>query len=473
MITFISSIVLLILGYIIYGRIVERIFGADHNHATPATTMADGVDFVTMPWWKIFLIQFLNIAGLGPIFGAIMGVMFGPAAFLWIVLGSIFGGAVHDYLSGMLSLRRGGISLPEIIGQELGGKIKQVMRIFIILITILVGAVFVSGPAGILANMVEAVSANWWIAIIFTYYILATLLPIDKLIGNIYPIFGICLLFMAVGICIAIFVNKAPVPELTSGLASVHPKDYPIFPMMFVSIACGAISGFHATQSPLMARCMTNEKYGRPCFYGAMIAEGVVALIWAAAASSFYGSIEGLQEYTASLPATANKAAEVVDDISHSWLGPVGGILALLGVVAAPISSGDTALRACRLTVADILHIEQRSITKRLLITVPIFVIVFILLQVNFDVIWRYFAWANQTLSVFTLWALTVYLFKEKKNFWITLIPGLFMTAVSSAYIMVAPEGLHLNQYWGYGAAAAVCIAFSALFIRFALRYKR
>lgn len=467
MITFIASIVLLIGGYAVYGRVVERIFGADTGRKTPAVDTPDGVDYVAMPWWKIFLIQFLNIAGLGPIFGAIMGVMFGPAAFLWIVFGSIFGGAVHDYLSGMISLRQGGASLPEIIGSELGSKVKLVMRVFTVVIMMLVGAVFISGPAGILSGMVKSVSANWWIIIIFVYYILATLLPIDKLIGRIYPVFGICLLFMAVGVCIAMFVNQAPIPEITTGLRSVHPAGYPIFPMMFVSIACGAISGFHATQSPLMARCMTNEKYGRPCFYGAMIAEGIVALVWAAAASSFYGSIEGLQQYTAELPATANKAAEVVNDISHTWLGKVGGILALLGVVAAPITSGDTAMRSCRLMVADMLHLEQRSISKRLLITVPIFLIVFILLQVNFDVIWRYFAWSNQTLSVFTLWALTVYLAKADKCFWITLIPALFMTAVCSAYIVVAPEGFGLSTNWGYGIAAAVCLLLSALFIRF------
>lgn len=467
MITFIISIILLVLGYIVYGKVVARIFGEDINRKTPAIVNPDGVDYVAMPWWKIFLIQFLNIAGLGPIFGAIMGIMFGPSAFLWIVFGSIFGGAVHDYLSGMLSIRRNGASLPELVGEQLGMGVKQFMRAFSLILMVLVGAVFVSGPAGILAGMIDDINVTWWIVIIFVYYMLATLLPIDKLIGKIYPLFGFALLFMAVGILVSLFINNVSIPEITSGLASQHPQGYSIFPMMFVSIACGAVSGFHATQSPMMARCMTNERYGRPCFYGAMIAEGVVALIWAAAASSFFGSVGGLQEYVASLPATANKAAEVVNLVSNSWLGSVGGILAILGVVAAPITSGDTALRSARLIAADFLHINQKSIAKRLIVAVPLFVGTFILLQINFDIIWRYFAWSNQTLSVFTFWALTVYLYKEKRNYWITLLPALFMTAVCSSYIMVAPEGFGLPQLAGYITATVICLVFILLFIRF------
>ena len=472
MITFISSIVLLVLGYLVYGKIVARIFGEDRNRQTPAVANPDGVDYVAMPWWKIFLIQFLNIAGLGPIFGAIMGVMFGPSAFLWIVFGSIFGGAVHDYLSGMLSMRRNGASLPELVGEQLGTSVKQFMRAFSLILMVLVGAVFVSGPAGILAGLVSSISVTWWIVIIFVYYMLATLLPIDKLIGKIYPLFGFALLFMAVGILFSLFINNAPIPEITSGLASQHPQGYPIFPMMFVSIACGAVSGFHATQSPMMARCMTNERYGRPCFYGAMIAEGVVALIWAAAASSFFGSVGGLQEYVASLPATANKAAEVVNLISNTWLGKAGGFLAILGVVAAPITSGDTALRSARLIAADFLRIDQKPIVKRLMVALPLFVGTFILLQINFDIIWRYFAWSNQALSVFTFWALTVYLYKEKRNYWVTLIPALFMSAVCSAYIIVAPEGFSLPLYVGYIASAVVCLLFLGLFVRFTKRQR-
>ena len=470
MVSFIASIILLVLGYLVYGRVVARIFGVDNSRKTPAIVNPDGVDYVAMPWWKIFLIQFLNIAGLGPIFGAIMGVMFGPSAFLWIVFGSIFGGAVHDYLSGMLSLRRNGASLPELVGEQLGSGVKQFMRAFSLILMVLVGAVFVSGPAGLLAGMVQSINVTWWIVIIFVYYMLATLLPIDKLIGKIYPLFGFALLFMAVGILLSLFINKAPIPEVWSALATQHPQGYSIFPMMFVSIACGAVSGFHATQSPMMARCMTNERYGRPCFYGAMIAEGVVALIWAAAASSFFGSVGGLQEYVSSLPATANKAAEVVNLISNSWLGSVGGLLAILGVVAAPITSGDTALRSARLIAADYLRVDQKPISKRLLVAIPLFIGTFILLQINFDVIWRYFAWSNQTLSVFTFWALTVYLYKENRCYWVTLLPAIFMTAVCSAYIIVAPEGFALPLSIGYAVAAVVCIIFSLLFIRFIKR---
>src|SRR5574344_2831500 len=342
MYTFIASIILLIVGYIVYGRVVERVFGVDVNRKTPALTNPDGVDYVPLPWWRVFLIQFLNIAGLGPIFGAIMGAMYGPSAFLWIVFGSIFAGGVHDYLSGMLSLRHNGARLPEFVGAELGNHVKRFMRVFSLVLLVLLATVFISGPADILNGLVPSVPTTWWIVMVFSYFILATLLPIDKVIGHVYPLFGAALLFMALGIMVVMFINGAPIPEVTDGLASRHPKGYPLFPMMFVSIACGAISGFHATQSPLMARCITNEKYGRRCFYGAMIAEGVVALVWAAAASSFWGSLGGLNAFAASLPKGANTAAEVVNTISRDWLGLVGGILAVLGVVAAPITSGDT-----------------------------------------------------------------------------------------------------------------------------------
>ncbi len=448
MITFVGCLLFLIAGYFIYGRFMERIFGADPNRSVPAYTQQDGVDYVPMSWWRVFLIQFLNIAGLGPIFGAIMGVMFGPAAFLWIVIGTIFGGAVHDYFSGMMSVREGGASLPELVGKQLGKYIKLFMRLFSLLLMILVGAVFVSGPAGLLAGMTPDISILVWTVIIFVYYMLATLLPIDKIIGRIYPVFGFALLFMAVGILFALFYNHAPIPELTGGLESHHPnKALHIFPMMFVSIACGAISGFHATQSPIMARCIKNEKYGRRCFYGAMVAEGIVALIWAAAASSFFGSLDGLQHYVAGLPATANKAAEVVNVIAKDWLGAVGGFLAILGVIAAPLTSGDTALRSARLIAADFLHIDQKPIVKRLMISVPLFILTFLILQMNFDVLWRYFAWCNQTLAVFTLWAITVYLRRKKKLYIISLIPAIFMTMVCSTYLFVAPrpEGIGLS----------------------------
>lgn len=464
MYSFVIALVLLVAGYFLYGKFMEKVFGVEPSRTTPAVANPDGVDYVPLPWWRIFLIQFLNIAGLGPIFGAIMGVMFGPAAFLWIVFGTIFAGAVHDYLSGMMSIRANGASLPELIGQELGNGVKQAMRVFSLFLMILVGAVFVSGPAGLLANLTPKISVTVWIVVVFAYYMLATLLPIDKLIGRIYPVFGVALLFMAVGILVALFVNNAPIPEVFDGLENKQPDGLPIFPMMFVSIACGAISGFHATQSPLMARCVQNERYGRRVFYGAMVAEGIVALIWAAAASSFWGSIDGLQGFVATLPPTANKAAEVVDKISRTWLGSFGGLLAMLGVIAAPITSGDTALRSARLIAADFLHIDQKPIKKRLLVSVPIFLLTFVILQVNFDILWRYFAWTNQTLAVFTLWAITVYLCRRQRNFYVAIVPALFMTAVSVCYILVAPEGFGLPGWIGNVACAAVVLASAIAF---------
>lgn len=465
MISFLISIVALIVGYFVYGKITERIFGIDKERATPAIANPDGVDFVPMATWRVFLIQFLNIAGLGPIFGAIMGIMFGQAAFLWIVFGTIFAGAVHDYFSGMMSIRSNGASLPELIGGQLGSVIKQFMRVFSLVLMILVGAVFISGPASLLANLTpDAISVTWWIIIVFTYYILATLLPIDKIIGKIYPVFGFALLFMAVGIMVAMIINKAPIPEFTDGFANMHSKNLPIFPMMFVSIACGAISGFHATQSPMMARCILNESLGRRVFYGSMVAEGIVALIWAAAAASFFGSIDGLQHFVADLAPTANKPAVIVDVISREWLGKFGGLLALLGVIAAPLTSGDTALRSARLITADFLKFDQKPIKKRLIISIPIFIITFLILQMNFDILWRYFAWSNQTLAVFTLWAITVYLAKKQKFFWITLFPAIFMTMVSATYIMIAPEGFHLSNVISYSVGGVISVAVTILF---------
>ena len=459
MITFTLCLLALIAGYFVYGRFVERIFGPD-DRKTPALTMADGVDYIPLPTWKIFMIQFLNIAGLGPIFGAIMGAKFGTASYLWIVFGSIFAGAVHDYLSGMLSLRHGGESLPEIIGRYLGMTTKQVMRVFTVILMVLVGAVFVAGPAGLLASLTpEVLDTTFWIVVVFLYYILATMLPIDKIIGKIYPIFAVALLFMAVGLLVMLYVLHPALPELWDGVHNTHPNadTLPIFPIMFVSIACGAISGFHATQSPLMARCMTSERHGRPVFYGAMITEGIVALIWAAAATWFFGE-NGMGE---------SNAAVIVDAITKDWLGTVGGVLAVLGVIAAPITSGDTAFRSARLIVADFLGMEQKSIRKRLYICVPMFLAAIGLLLYSlkdadgFDRIWRYFAWSNQTLSVFTLWAVTVYLVRERKGhiYYITYIPAMFMTAVCTTYICVAPEGL------GISPSASLYIALVALVV--------
>lgn len=444
MITFTIALLCLVAGYFIYGSYVTKVFGPDPNRKTPAITKADGVDYLPLPTWKIFMIQFLNIAGLGPIFGAIMGAKFGTASYLWIVLGSIFAGATHDYLSGMLSLRNGGESLPELVGRYLGLTTKQVMRVFTVVLMVLVGAVFVAGPAELLAKLTpEHLDLRFWASVVFIYYIFATLLPIDKIIGKIYPVFAIALLFMAIGILVMLYWHHPALPEITGweSLKNTSPSGIPIFPMMFVSIACGAISGFHATQSPLMARCMTNEKYGRPVFYGAMITEGIVALIWAAAATYFFHN-NGMGE---------SNAAVIVDSITKEWLGTVGAFLAILGVIAAPITSGDTAFRSARLIVADFMNINQKPIFKRLMISIPLFVVGFIILQMDFSVLWRYFAWCNQTLSVFTLWAVTVFLARSNKNYWITLIPALFMTSVCTTYICVAPEGLSLDAPLGYG----------------------
>lgn len=481
MITFIISLCLLIGGYFVYGRFVSKVFGADPKRLTPVKTMADGIDYVELPTWKIFLIQFLNIAGLGPIFGAIMGVMYGPAAFYWIVFGTIFAGAVHDYFSGMLSLRRGGASLPEVVGAELGTKVKNVMRVFALLLMILVGAVFVYNPADLLAMLTpSSFDRIFWICVIFIYYMAATLLPIDKLIGKLYPVFGFALLFMALGILVMLFVHGSEIPEFTTQLYDhkADPEANPIFPMMFVSIACGAISGFHATQSPMMARCLTNEKYGRPIFYGAMVAEGVVALIWAAAAVVFTGGYESLQEYLG-----GGSPAILVDDLSKSWLGTFGGVLAILGVIAAPITSGDTALRSARLIAADFMGIKQKALKKRLVVCVPIFVLCFVIMLIPYDALWRYFAWCNQVLSVFTLWAITVWLARNNKLYVITLLPALFMTCVTVSYIFFAPEGFGIltDSLWGikpgyeFSIACGLCVAavFLVMFRRYVLQLNR
>lgn len=475
MISFVIALAILIIGYFTYGKFVSNVFGADPKRTTPVHTMADGVDYVALPTWKIFLIQFLNIAGLGPIFGAIMGVMYGPAAFLWIVFGTIFAGAVHDYLSGMLSLRENGASLPEIVGNQLGSKVKNVMRVFALLLMILVGAVFVYNPADLLAMLTpQSLDRLFWIVVIFVYYMAATLLPVDKLIGKLYPLFGVALLFMALGIMAMLFVHSDAVPEIWHQFYNhkADPEANPIFPMMFVSIACGAISGFHATQSPMMARCLKNEKHARPVFYGAMVAEGIVALIWAAAAITFTGGYDGLQDFLGN-----GSPALLVDQLSRSWLGTLGGILAILGVIAAPITSGDTALRSARLIAADFMGIKQRKIAKRLAVSLPIFGLCFLIMLLPYDALWRYFAWCNQVLSVFTLWTITVYLAKEAKPYIITLVPALFMTCVTVTYIFFAPEGFGAltDKLWGFkiGHEASLCIGLLAaavmllLFARF------
>ncbi|MDE6458182.1 MAG: carbon starvation protein A [Muribaculum sp.] len=442
---FLIAIAVLVGGYFVYGMLVERIIGCDARRQMPCYTKQDWVDYMPLPTWKVFLIQFLNIAGLGPIFGAIMGVMFGPAAFLWITFGTIFAGAVHDFLSGVISIRRDGASLPEIVGDELGVGVKQVMRVFSLLLMMLVGAVFVLTPADLIASMTpDWMNTRFWILAIFVYYMLATVLPIDKLIGNIYPLFGFALLFMPAGIMGVMMFGDVTIPVgLSEGFSNRNADagSLPLFPMMFVSIACGAISGFHATQSPMMARCLKNERLARPVFYGAMVAEGLVALIWAAAAIAFTGGYDRLAGYLAA----NGGAGGLVHDISINWLGTFGGVLAILGVIAAPITTGDTALRSARLIASDFMHYEQRTVVRRLIISIPVFAVTFFIMQIDFNVLWRYFAWCNQTLAVFTLWAITVYLVRHGKPYWISMLPAMFMTCVCVTYILYAPEGFRLD----------------------------
>lgn len=464
MITFIISLVLLVAGYLTYGVLVEKVFGIDPNRPTPAITHSDGVDFVPMQGWRIFLVQFLNIAGLGPIFGAIMGIFFGPSAFLWIVFGSIFAGGVHDYLSGMISIRKDGASLPTIVGDELGQRARRFMNALSLVLLLLLTTTFLSGPATLLQGLVPLPTLSYthaipitWVLIIFAYYALATVLPVDKIIGRFYPIFGAMLLFMGIGIMIIMLgFHSADMPEVFDGLQNRKSGNYPLFPMLFVSIACGAISGFHGTQSPLMARCVTNERQGRWIFYGAMITEGILALIWAAAAGTFFSNpeqgidgIAGLQEFAASNKGK-NIAALVVDTISRDWLGTIGGLMAVIGVIAAPITSGDTALRSARLIVSERFKLNQQPRRNRLLIAFPLWVIVFLFVFVDFDIVWRYFAWTNQTLACITLWAGTIYLRKYSPYRWSWLmadIPAVFMTAVCISYILIAPEGFGLHLW--------------------------
>ncbi|AGB41343.1 carbon starvation protein, predicted membrane protein [Halobacteroides halobius DSM 5150] len=438
MLSYLGGILILIAGYIFYGNFVTKIFGAEKTKETPAHTKSDGVDYIAMSWPRAFLIQLLNIAGLGPIYGAVMGALFGPAAFLWIVLGCIFAGTVHDYLIGMISVRDDGATVAEIVGDYLGEGARKFMRVFSILVLILVGTVFMTGPAKLLASM-TGLSLNAWLVLIISYYFLATILPVDKIIAKFYPLLGGALLIMALGVGGGLIIGDYNIPNLT--LANLHPKSLSLWPFLFVTIACGAISGFHATQSPLMARCLDNEDDGKKVFYGAMIAEGIIAIIWAAASMTFFGDTVGLSEALNSL----GGAGGVVKEISDSMLGVTGGIMAMLGVIALPISSGDTAFRSVRLALADMLKLDQKDKTNRFKIAIPIFMIGIILSQVDFSIIWRYFAWSNQTLAMMALWAGAAYLAQQDKLHWIATIPATFMTAVSISYIFAAPEGFQLS----------------------------
>lgn len=459
MITFFISFVALVLGYLLYGKFVSKVFAPD-DRKTPAVVINDGIDYVPMPNWKIFMIQFLNIAGTGPIFGAIMGAKFGPAAYLWIILGCIFAGATHDFFSGMLSMRNNGADLPALIGKYLGKTPRNVMLVFCVVLLIMVGTVFVYSPAEILGHL--SGGSLLWIIVIFAYYVVATMLPIDKIIGKIYPIFSFSLLFMAVALIVMLLIKMPVLPELWDGLGNMAKEQDPsftdnIFPCLFITIACGAISGFHATQSPLMARCLKSEKMGRPIFYGSMITEGLVALVWATVAMwFFYDSPTPGYEQLAAAKGFHTSAPMVVTTVCQDWLGMLGGVLAILGVVAAPITSGDTAFRSARLIVASALKLNQKPKMNRLYVCLPIFVVSIALLAWQssnpdgFNVIWQYFGWSNQTLSVFTLWAITVYLVRKNKPYVITLLPALFMTGVCSTYLFISKQAFGLQEDLAY-----------------------
>ncbi len=463
MISFFLSLAILIVGFFIYSKVIEKVFHID-DRQTPATVHPDGVDYMPMKTWRIFLIQLLNIAGLGPIFGALAGACWGPVVYLWIVFGTIFAGGVHDFLSGMMSEREDGASISEVVGKYMGKVVTFVMRIFSVVLLVLVGTTFSTGPAGLLAKLTpEFLNAKFWLVVILIYYLCATFLPIDKIIGKLYPIFGICLIIMALGVAGGIIVGGYEMPELWNNFANLDPAGKPIWPMMFVSVACGAISGFHATQSPMMARCMTSEKEGRTVFYGAMVAEGIIALIWAAAGVAFYNGTGGL--------ATALKelggAGGVVYDICKGLLGPVGAVLAMIGVIACPITSGDTAFRSARLTIADWFKIDQSKMKTRLFLALPLLAVGAILSQLNFDIIWRYFSWSNQTLAMIVLWTGAVFL--HKYGFppiacLLSAIPATFMSAVSVTYILMAPEGFRLGIGFSYTVGIIAAVTFFAIF---------
>ncbi len=476
MISLLISFAVLLVGFIVYGRVTEKIFSPD-DRKTPAIAINDGVDCVPMKTWKAFLVQLLNIAGTGPIFGALMGAVFGPVVFLWIVFGSILGGAVHDYMSGMISSRHKGASIAELSGTYLGKAAKWIMRVFSVVLLVLCGTVFVTSPAGLLDKLTpDWMNGTFWSVVILVYYLLATLLPIDKLIGKLYPIFGVLLIVMAAAVIGGIIFSggKYTIPEIS--LENLHPEGTPIWPYMFITVACGAVSGFHATQSPMIAKCIKTEKVGRKIFYGAMISESVIALVWAAAGVAFYGTTQLLNE------ALASGASNVVYEISTGVLGVFGGVLAVAGVVVCPITSGDTAFRSARLILAETFHLEQKKIKNRLLITVPLLVTGglltwFAIANANgFQIIWRYFSWSNQTLAMIALWVATAYLLKKGKYRFgslLTAFPAAFMSAVSLTYIMMASEGFRLGQTVSYISGAIFAITLFVIYLVFLIRSQR
>lgn len=469
MISFIICLAVLIGGYFVYGKIVENTFAPD-DRETPAVKINDGVDYVVMPQWKLFLVQLLNIAGLGPIFGALQGALWGPVVFLWITGGTIFAGAVHDYFSGMLSERNNGASISEVCGIYLGGLMKNVMRVFSVVLLVMVGTVFAVGPAGLIVTLISKggvggilTSTEFWLWIILAYYFIATFLSIDKIIGRVYPIFGICLIIMALGVIIGIFTNSAyTIPEIWSNFSNMHPKGTPVWSVMFITVACGAISGFHSTQSPLMARCMKSERQGHFVFYGAMVAEGVIALIWAAAGCALYEVTGGLSTGLSEILANGQSAA--IYDVCSRTMGGVGIALAMVGVIVCPITSGDTAFRSARLVLADWFKIDQNQFGKRLILCVPLLAAGAVIGHLDYTIIWRYFSWTNQTLAMIVLWTASMYLFREKKNYWITVVPAVFMSAVSMTYFFYAPECLNLGTKIAYPAGIILAVVFLAIF---------
>ena len=470
MISFFVCLAILVIGYFTYGKVVEKLYGPD-DRETPAVRMNDGVDYVVMPKWKLFLVQLLNIAGLGPIYGALAGAQWGPAVFLWITGGTLLAGAVHDFSVGFMSMRHDGASVSELTGTYLGKIMKLIMRIFSVVLLVMVGTVFAVGPASLISMLigkqgaVSSILTNqyFWLAIILIYYFVATFIPIDKIIGKIYPVFGICLIVMAVGVGVGIFTHGYSIPEIT--LQSLHPDGTPIWPCMFITVACGAISGFHATQSPLMARCCKTEKEAHFVFYGAMVCEGIIALIWAAAGCAVYNRTGGLMTGLSEILASQGQASSVYD-VCVKTMGGFGVVLAMIGVIACPITAGDTSFRSARLVIADWFHIDQKSYKKRLYVCVPLLLAGAVISQLDYNVIWRYFSWSNQTLAMIALWTASMYLYKNKKCFWVTAIPATFMSAVSVTYFFYAPECLHLSTAIAYpvGVAAAVVFLFIFLF---------
>lgn len=465
-ITFLVSIVVLIIGYFTYGKLIEKIFGVNYSRKTPAYVNQDGIDYVPMDRRKNSMIQLLNIAGTGPIFGPILGALYGPVAFVWIVIGAIFAGAVHDYLTGMISIRNKGAHIPELAGKFLGNAMRHIVNVFSLLLLVLVGTVFITTPASLLDIVLQGkVSITIILSVIFIYYILSTILPIDKIIGKIYPVLGALLLISAIGIGGMMIIKGSPIPELT--FENMHPDNAPIFPLLMLTITCGALSGFHATQSPIISRTLQTEKHGRYVFFGMMIAEAIIAMIWAAAAMSIfsYGELNELIK--------SGTPAAVVSEISKTMLGAVGGTIAVLGVIVLPITSGDTAFRAARSIIADYFHFNQTKLKNRLIIAIPLFVIAYGLTKIDFTLLWRYFSWANQSTAAIALWIGTMYLFIKGKQYIVSLIPAIFMTLMTVVYILNAKIGFNIPLNTSYIVGAIITVILTVVFFMKAVRNRR